>query len=121
MLYFQARVADETECYREMVAIVTPILEKKAELYKDTGVLDISSKESDFFTKAFKGLVEPQREAIKTLVALLHGNAFTTGDPRYADGPHSYDKALGYYKNMLYQRLKVDCETIIKTIGKVLE
>jgi hypothetical protein len=76
MLFFQARVAEETGCYQEMVKFVLPILEKKAELYKSQGVLEISSKESAFFTNAFKGLVDPQRKAIKTVVALQHAKEF---------------------------------------------
>ena len=98
-IFFQARIADEAKCYDHMIKVILPLMDKRAEFYERTGRLEFTQKEKNFFCRAFKQHVEPKRQTLKTLVALLHSKDYVKGKD---DTDTCYRNAIRYYKNKVY-------------------
>lgn len=94
---FMARVAEQSERFRDMVDFLKPVIaEKGASLTQD---------ERNLLSVAFKNLVSQQRTAIRTISAIEQ-------NPKYT----KFASNMGDYKKRIEEELYRNCDDIIQTI-----
>jgi 14-3-3 protein epsilon len=94
---FMARVAEQSERFRDMVDFLKPVIaEKGAALTQD---------ERNLLSVAFKNLVSQQRTAIRTISAIEQ-------NPKYT----KFASNMGDYKKRIEEELYRNCDDIIQTI-----
>lgn len=94
---FMARVAEQSERYRDMVDFLKPVIaEKGAGLTQD---------ERNLLSVAFKNLVTQQRTAIRTISAIEQNQKYAKFAPAMTD-----------YKRRIEEELYRNCDDIISTI-----
>ena len=79
---FLARVAEQAECFEDMVQFLGKVLEEKGG--------DVSADERNLLSVAFKNLISGKRAALRTIAAIEQ-------NPKYA----KYAEALGKYKTTI--------------------
>ena len=91
---FMARVAEQSERFRDMVDFLKPVIaEKGAALTQD---------ERNLLSVAFKNLVSQQRTAIRTISAIEQ-------NPKYT----KFASTMGDYKKRIEEELYRNCDDII--------
>jgi 14-3-3 protein epsilon len=94
---FMARVAEQSERFRDMVDFLKPVI-------KDKGS-SLSTDERNLLSVAFKNLVSQQRTAIRTIAAIEQNQKYA----KFAD-------AMGAYKKKIEEELYRNCDEIISII-----
>ena len=94
---FMARVAEQSERFRDMVDFLKPVL-------KDKGA-SLSNDERNLLSVAFKNLVSQQRTAIRTISAIEQNAKY-----------EKFKTAMENYKTKIENELYANCEEIIKLI-----
>lgn len=94
---FLARVAEQSERFRDMVDFLKPVIKEKG--------ANLSTDERNLLSVAFKNLVSQQRTAIRTIAA-IEQNA------KYA----KFSGPMGAYKKKIEEELYKNCEEIISII-----
>lgn len=100
---FMARVAEQSERFRDMVDFLKPVIKEKG--------ASLTTDERNLLSVAFKNLVSQQRTAIRTISAIEQNQ-------KYA----KFAGAMGEYKKQIEEELYKNCEEIIDIIKvEVLE
>ena len=92
-----ARVAEQSERFRDMVDFLKPVIASKGAA--------LSTDERNLLSVAFKNLVSQQRTAIRTIAAIEQ-------NPKYA----KFGGSMGDYKKKIEEELYRNCDEIIKVI-----
>ena len=92
-----ARVAEQSEKFRDMVDFLKPVIKEKA--------ASLTSDERNLLSVAFKNLVSQQRTAIRTIAAVEQNQKYQ----KFASG-------MGAYKKQVEEELYSNCDEIISTI-----
>ena len=92
-----ARVAEQSERFRDMVNFLKPVIKEKG--------AGLTTDERNLLSVAFKNLVSQQRTAIRTISA-IEQNA------KYA----KFSEGMGAYKRKIEEELYKNCDEIIVTI-----
>jgi 14-3-3 protein epsilon len=94
---FMARVAEQSERFRDMVDYLKPVIAEKGAA--------LSQDERNLLSVAFKNLVSQQRTAIRTIGAIEQNQ-------KYA----KFAASMGDYKRKIEEELYRNCDDIIITI-----
>lgn len=94
---FMARVAEQSERFRDMVDFLKPVIADKGPA--------LSQDERNLLSVAFKNLVSQQRTAIRTISAIEQ-------NPKYT----KFAAPMGDYKRRIEEELYRNCDDIIATI-----
>ncbi|TNV82954.1 hypothetical protein FGO68_gene10262 [Halteria grandinella] len=94
---FMARVAEQSERFRDMVDFLKPVIAEKGP--------GLSQDERNLLSVAFKNLVSQQRTAIRTISAIEQ-------NPKYT----KFGGPMGDYKRRIEEELYRNCDDIIATI-----
>lgn len=92
-----ARVAEQSERFRDMVDFLKPVIKEKGSA--------LSTDERNLLSVAFKNLVSQQRTAIRTIAAIEQNQ-------KYA----KFAEAMGNYKKKIEEELYRNCDEIISII-----
>ena len=92
-----ARVAEQSERFRDMVDFLKPVIKEKGSA--------LTNDERNLLSVAFKNLVSQQRTAIRTITAIEQ-------NPKYA----KFAGGMGEYKKKIEGELQQDCQNIINMI-----
>jgi len=94
---FMARVAEQSERFRDMVDFLKPVIKEKGAA--------LSTDERNLLSVAFKNLVSQQRTAIRTISAIEQNQ-------KYA----KFGGSMGEYKKRIEEELYRNCDEIIGLI-----
>lgn len=94
---FMARVAEQSERFRDMVDFLKPVIKEKGAA--------LSTDERNLLSVAFKNLVTQQRTAIRTITAIEQNQKYA----KFAGG-------MSDYKKRIEEELYRNCDEIINTI-----
>ena len=94
---FMARVAEQSERFRDMVDFLKPVIKEKG--------ASLSTDERNLLSVAFKNLVSQQRTAIRTISAIEQNQKYV----KFAGG-------MGEYKKKIEEELYRNCDEIIALI-----
>ena len=94
---FMARVAEQSERFRDMVDFLKPVIKEKGAA--------LSTDERNLLSVAFKNLVSQQRTAIRTIAAIEQNQ-------KYA----KFAGSMGAYKHRIEEELYRNCDEIISLI-----
>jgi hypothetical protein len=94
---FMARVAEQSERFRDMVDFLKPVIKEKG--------ANLSSDERNLLSVAFKNLVSQQRTAIRTIAAIEQNQ-------KYA----KFASSMAAYKHKIEDELYRNCDEIIALI-----
>ena len=94
---FMARVAEQSERFRDMVDFLKPVIAEKGSA--------LTQDERNLLSVAFKNLVSQQRTAIRTISAIEQ-------NPKYT----KFAGSMGDYKKRIEEELYRNCDDIIQTI-----
>ena len=94
---FMARVAEQSERFRDMVDFLKPVIKEKG--------ANLSTDERNLLSVAFKNLVSQQRTAIRTIAAIEQNQ-------KYA----KFVGSMGAYKHKIEDELYRNCDEIIALI-----
>jgi len=94
---FMARVAEQSERFRDMVDFLKPVIKEKG--------ASLSTDERNLLSVAFKNLVSQQRTAIRTIAAIEQNQKYA----KFATG-------MGDYKKRIEEELYRNCDEIIALI-----
>ena len=94
---FMARVAEQSERFRDMVDFLKPVIKEKG--------ANLTIDERNLLSVAFKNLVSQQRTAIRTIGAIEQNQ-------KYA----KFASSMGDYKQRIEEELYRNCDDIIQTI-----
>jgi 14-3-3 protein len=94
---FMARVAEQSERFRDMVDFLKPVIKEKGAA--------LSTDERNLLSVAFKNLVSQQRTAIRTISAIEQNQ-------KYA----KFGGSMGDYKKRIEEELYRNCDEIIALI-----
>jgi 14-3-3 protein epsilon len=94
---FMARVAEQSERFRDMVDFLKPVIADKG--------AGLTQDERNLLSVAFKNLVSQQRTAIRTISAIEQ-------NPKYT----KFASNMGDYKKRIEEELYRNCDDIIQTI-----
>jgi hypothetical protein len=94
---FMARVAEQSERFRDMVDFLKPVIKEKGPA--------LSTDERNLLSVAFKNLVSQQRTAIRTISAIEQNQ-------KYA----KFAGSMGEYKKRIEEELYKNCDEIINII-----
>jgi 14-3-3 protein epsilon len=94
---FMARVAEQSERFRDMVDFLKPVIKEKGP--------GLSQDERNLLSVAFKNLVSQQRTAIRTIAAIEQ-------NPKYT----KFGGPMGDYKKRIEEELYRNCDDIIAVI-----
>lgn len=94
---FMARVAEQSERFRDMVNFLKPVIKEKGSA--------LTSDERNLLSVAFKNLVSQQRTAIRTISAIEQNQKYQKFAPHMAD-----------YKKKIEEELYKNCDEIINLI-----
>ena len=94
---FMARVAEQSERFRDMVDFLKPVLRDKGS--------NLSNDERNLLSVAFKNLVSQQRTAIRTISAIEQNAKY-----------EKFKAGMETYKTKIEMELYGNCEEIIKLI-----
>lgn len=94
---FMARVAEQSERFRDMVDFLKPVIADKGTA--------LTQDERNLLSVAFKNLVSQQRTAIRTISAIEQ-------NPKYT----KFASNMGDYKKRIEEELYRNCDDIIQTI-----
>ena len=94
---FMARVAEQSERFRDMVDFLKPVIKEKG--------ASLSTDERNLLSVAFKNLVSQQRTAIRTISAIEQNQKYV----KFAGG-------RGEYKKKIEEELYRNCDEIIALI-----
>ena len=92
-----ARVAEQSERFRDMVDFLKPVIQEKGSL--------LSQDERNLLSVAFKNLVSQQRTAIRTIGAIEQNQKYV-----------KFAQHMGDYKKKIEEELYRNCDEIIATI-----
>jgi 14-3-3 protein epsilon len=96
---FLARVAEQAERFEDMVDFLQKMLKEKG--------ADVTSDERNLLSVAFKNLISSKRAACRTIAAIEQ-------NPKY----QKYGDALSGYKATIEDKLRQDCEGVIRIINE---
>ena len=91
---FMARVAEQSERFRDMVDFLKPVLREKGP--------NLTTDERNLLSVAFKNLVSQQRTAIRTISAIEQNQKYV-----------KYSGSMGDYKRRIEEELYRNCDEII--------
>ena len=94
---FMARVAEQSERFRDMVDFLKPVIKEKG--------ASLSTDERNLLSVAFKNLVSQQRTAIRTIAAIEQNQKYA----KFVD-------SMVAYKKRIEDELFNNCDEIIATI-----
>jgi len=94
---FMARVAEQSERFRDMVDFLKPVIKEKGPA--------LTQDERNLLSVAFKNLVSQQRTAIRTIAAIEQ-------NPKYT----KFGGSMGDYKKKIEEELYRNCDDIISVI-----
>ena len=94
---FMARVAEQSERFRDMVDFLKPVIKEKGAA--------LTTDERNLLSVAFKNLVSQQRTAIRTITAIEQNQKYQ----KFAGG-------MGEYKRRIEEELYKNCDEIINLI-----
>lgn len=94
---FMARVAEQSERFRDMVDFLKPVIKEKG--------ASLTTDERNLLSVAFKNLVSQQRTAIRTIAAIEQNQKYQ----KFAGG-------MGEYKKKIEEELYRNCDEIINLI-----
>jgi 14-3-3 protein epsilon len=94
---FMARVAEQSERFRDMVDFLKPVIADKG--------AGLTQDERNLLSVAFKNLVSQQRTAIRTISAIEQ-------NPKYT----KFGSSMSDYKKRIEDELYRNCDDIIQTI-----